>query len=297
MCRKFIYTISLIILLSVGSSIQAEPFSLMPIHDAEVGNDVGIGPNQNSGSSSGMAFRDIDVRRRVSFVSYDISQIRPPGLTFSNVSFSNYGHDSGTVNLYGVIEALDQIDESTITWNTAPGVQNDPTPSLGTPVALDYKDLTGLLMTFTTPARGVRASTETSQALADFLNNDTDGIVTFLFAPPPGQNDGIVRTKELGATGGTKLEGEIGGLPLPALNPIPAEGAADVSRDAVLSWTPGAYADKHDVYFGTNFEDVSQATTTVDPGGVYQGRQGPNLYPATGTPRLDFGQTYYWRID
>ena len=297
MCRKLIYSISLIILLSAANSVQAEPFSLMPTHDAEVGNDVGIGPDQNAGSGSGMAFRDIDVRRRVSFVSYDISEIRPPGMIFSNVSFSNYGHDSGTVNVYGVIEALDEIDESTITWNTAPGAQNDPTPPLGDPVALDHNDLTDLLMTFTTPARGVRASTETSQAVADFLNSDTDGIVTFLFAPPAGQNDGIARTKELGETGGTWLEGEIGGLPMPALNPNPADRAVDVSRDAVLSWTPGAYADKHDVYFGTNFEDVNQASTTVDPGGVYQGRQGPNLYPASGTLRLDFEQTYYWRID
>ena len=150
MCRTFIYSISFIILLSAASSVQAEPFSLLPTHDAEVGNDVGIGPDQNAGSGS-----DIDVRRRVSFVSYDISEIRPPGMMFSNVSFSNYGHDSGTVNVYGVIEALDEIDESTITWNTAPGVQNDPTPPLGDPVALDHDDLTDLLMTFTTPARGV----------------------------------------------------------------------------------------------------------------------------------------------
>jgi len=82
-----------------------------------------------------------------------------------------------------------------------------------------------------------------------------------------------------------------------ASNPSPAKGATDVPRDVVLSWTRGGFADKHDVYFGTNFDDVNEATTTVDPGGVYQGRQVPNFYPVSGAPRLDFGQTYYWRID
>ncbi|MFB0524931.1 MAG: hypothetical protein ACETVZ_05280, partial [Phycisphaerae bacterium] len=240
MSRKLIISVSFIMLLNVVSlsqRIQAKSFSLRPIHDAEVGNDTQIGPNQNSGSGSGMAFRDIDVRRRVSFVSYDISEIRLPGMMFSNVSFSNYGHDSGTANVYGVIEELDNIDQATITWNTAPGVQNDPAPPLGSPVALDYNDLTDLLFTFTTPARGVRESTEASQALADFLNSDTDGIVTFLFAPPAGQNNGIVRTIEMGADGGTWLEGDIGGLSQKAYEPNPANEAVDVARDVVLSWT------------------------------------------------------------
>jgi len=80
-----------------------------------------------------------------------------------------------------------------------------------------------------------------------------------------------------------------------AFNPIPADGAIDVPRDIVLGWTAGAFADKHDVYFGTVFDDVNQATTTVDPGGVYQGRIAPNIY--TLPERLAFSETYYWRVD
>jgi len=81
------------------------------------------------------------------------------------------------------------------------------------------------------------------------------------------------------------------------LNPSPPDGATDVPRDVSLSWTPGMYADKHDVYFGTNFNDVNDATATVDPGSVYQGRQDPNCYPISGTLRLELGRTYYWRVD
>jgi len=79
-----------------------------------------------------------------------------------------------------------------------------------------------------------------------------------------------------------------------ASDPSPSGGATDVHRDVVLSWTPSEFADKHDVYFGTNLDDVNDATTTVDPAGVYMGSQDLNAYA---TARLDLGQTYYWRVD
>ncbi len=80
-----------------------------------------------------------------------------------------------------------------------------------------------------------------------------------------------------------------------AFNPSPADGATDVPRDVSLSWTAGALADKHDVYFGTVFDDVNQATATADPGGVYQSRIDPSIY--TPAERLAFSETYYWRVD
>ncbi len=78
---------------------------------------------------------------------------------------------------------------------------------------------------------------------------------------------------------------------------IPSDGSSDMPRDIVLSWTPGVFANEHDLYFGTNFEDVNQATTTVDPNGVYIGRFDSNFYPESGTLRLELDKTYYWRID
>ncbi len=80
-----------------------------------------------------------------------------------------------------------------------------------------------------------------------------------------------------------------------ASDPSPAKDATDVLRDVVLSWTAGKFADKHDVYFGTNFDDVNQATTTTDPSAVYKGRIDPNIF--TPPERLAFGETYYWRVD
>jgi Gylcosyl hydrolase family 115 C-terminal domain/F5/8 type C domain len=80
-----------------------------------------------------------------------------------------------------------------------------------------------------------------------------------------------------------------------AFNPNPTDGATDVPRDTTLSWTPGAFGAKHDVYFGTSFDDVNQATAAVaGPTSVYRGRIDANTYDPG---RLTFGQTYYWRID
>lgn len=67
-----------------------------------------------------------------------------------------------------------------------------------------------------------------------------------------------------------------------ASNPNPADSIADVSVTQDLSWTAGAGATSHDVYFGTDNPPPfiqNQADTTYD----------------TGT--MNNGTTYYWRID
>ncbi len=72
-----------------------------------------------------------------------------------------------------------------------------------------------------------------------------------------------------------------------ASSPNPENESTEISRDVVLSWTPGTINGKSDVYFGTNFDDVNdgiavrpnQDTNSYDPG------------------RLEFSTTYFWRID
>ena len=79
-------------------------------------------------------------------------------------------------------------------------------------------------------------------------------------------------------------------VPGPASNPSPPHEATDVLREVVLSWTPGAYAaptNGQKVYFSESFEDVNAGV-----GGI---TQSANSY--TPPQRLDFGTTYYWRVD
>jgi predicted outer membrane repeat protein len=72
------------------------------------------------------------------------------------------------------------------------------------------------------------------------------------------------------------------GLPSPADNPNPADGAMAVSINADMSWTAGSYAASHGVYFGTSCPPPfigNQSLTTYDPG------------------ELAYKTKYYWRID
>jgi hypothetical protein len=78
-----------------------------------------------------------------------------------------------------------------------------------------------------------------------------------------------------------------------AHDPSPENNEEDVCPQSVaLSWTPGVYADEHEVYFGTDHNSVRDADTTTPV--IFRGRQGPNTYDVE---PLTTDTTYYWRID
>jgi len=67
----------------------------------------------------------------------------------------------------------------------------------------------------------------------------------------------------------------------------PKNGDTDVLRDSMLSWISGVYAQTHNLYFGTVFEDVNSAavpTATLDVNSFDPGR-------------FEFDKTYFWRVD
>jgi len=71
-------------------------------------------------------------------------------------------------------------------------------------------------------------------------------------------------------------------LPAQASNPNPTNGALGVSTTADLTWTAGAGATSHNVYFGTSNPPPfrgNQSLTTYDPG------------------IMSYGTEYYWHID
>jgi hypothetical protein len=80
--------------------------------------------------------------------------------------------------------------------------------------------------------------------------------------------------------------------PTQARKPSPANGASDVPRDSVLSWTPGPFAATHNVYFGKILDDVANAD--IDSPLLVSQAQDVNTYDPG---RLEFGRIYYWRID
>ena len=97
----------------------------------------------------------------------------------------------------------------------------------------------------------------------------------------------------------TNIESWTVGVPYKAYRPKPADGAVHFETWATLSWTAGAGAASHDVYFGENFDDVNDGTG--DSSG-FQGNPAEASF-AVGSPESAYpqgfvpGVTYYWRVD
>jgi hypothetical protein len=307
MFGKMTYLVCFILLFGMVSSVQAlvtvttadgNGADTYLSNDGQGGN---YGPDSMHGSDQSLrAFRQlVGVRSKAGYIRFDLNNIAGDmsgaTLTFEATFLKG---SSKTVEVYGLTDGDDDFwDESTITYNTAPGLL---AASLGN-YALDTAKMT-LLGTITTPAAGgaypVRfSSTPAELPLTNFLDADTNKLVTFLFIGT--DNEGEIASKEHETFNPPTLtlpNASIG-VSTSAANPNPVNEASDVVRDVVLSWTPGGYAVKYDVYLGMNFDDVNAASATVDPAGVYQGRQDPNHYPATGTVRLQLDENYFWRID
>jgi hypothetical protein len=76
-----------------------------------------------------------------------------------------------------------------------------------------------------------------------------------------------------------------------ARNPNPANNSSGINPDAILSWKPGNRAVSHDVYFGTNFNDINNSNTSSSE---YMGNFDVNTWTPGG---LNGWTYYYWRID
>jgi hypothetical protein len=89
---------------------------------------------------------------------------------------------------------------------------------------------------------------------------------------------------------------QLGGDPL-AGSPAPADRAVHEDTWANLSWSPGAWAASHDVYLGTNQDDVTKGI-----GDTFIGNQ-DSTFLVVGFPGFTLpdglveGTTYYWRVD
>lgn len=106
---------------------------------------------------------------------------------------------------------------------------------------------------------------------------DNIGIVDVNYTPDPNQT----------TVTGRRPDPELAWYPTP-------RNRAEAEQDITLSWQPGIYAVSHDVYFGTDFNDVNDASRD-NPLDVLlsQAQQEMTYNPGT----LNLGQTYYWRID
>jgi regulation of enolase protein 1 (concanavalin A-like superfamily) len=76
-------------------------------------------------------------------------------------------------------------------------------------------------------------------------------------------------------------------VPVQARAPEPGQNATGVSVDSTLDWRPGREATSHEVIFGTDEAAVAEGTATSKT------VTGHGFAPGA----LDFGTTYYWKVD
>jgi hypothetical protein len=79
--------------------------------------------------------------------------------------------------------------------------------------------------------------------------------------------------------------------PLQAFGPIPAHHALEVIQAPTLTWNAGEGATKHELYFGDDANAVAAADTSSS---LYKGSRTSMSYDAGS---LEWGTTYYWRVD
>ena len=167
--------------------------------DTYLTNDSQQGPDTNTSAEVRMrAFRQLaDTRSKTGYIRFDLTGAAEPDLADSYLTFeATYLKGSAkVVDVYGLIDGDgDSWDESTITYNTAPGML----PATLGNYALDLTMVT-LLGTITTPAAGdpypVRFSSNPADLpLADFLGADTNNLVTFIFIGT--NNEGEIASRE-----------------------------------------------------------------------------------------------------
>jgi glucuronoarabinoxylan endo-1,4-beta-xylanase len=80
-----------------------------------------------------------------------------------------------------------------------------------------------------------------------------------------------------------------------AQHPVPFDDAEGVPIDVILAWKKSAYAEKHDVYLGTDFNDVNDANRSNQLGVLVSQNHSTTTYNPPGF--LELNTTYYWRVD
>ncbi len=297
---------------TIDVTVQLPSFAIEADNWVEACNDSQRGPDAHYKPTSYMYVRNHSApRRRIQFISYDVSGVKEAGKVFANSFLTlrrHSGHGGAVLSVYGVREDLDDFDLDTGRWNNLPGVKNTPAPPMADPItlaSLDPADLSELLLEYgpNVPLGDAWSNSPTSAALDEFLNADTDGTVLLMFVTfSPEDSDFEIFCKgrdtanpdpETGLTG-MILRGNML-APTWATNPSPVIHSGQTTALNELSWTnPAGVGDiTCNVYIGADEPNVLQADYGLDT--LATGLSGNSVslasYPLTG------GMTYYWVVD
>ena len=285
MSAKAIRIISCILLLALTGTASAASDIIIAASQS-CRTDI-LNPTTNKHDASKLSVRS-DSSSAKSWIKFDLGGLEVSALKTATLTVALHEGKTGARNFdvsYVNDNCLDNIGwtETTLTWTNAPG-------NITTDFAHLDADKTTLVTTVNF-ADGVAGQAFTVDVL-NVLQTDTDGIVQFVLY----NSNGLLNfaTHDHPTAAYRPFLTVTLGAASQAKKPSPADEATVQRATSTLSWTPGVYAVTHDVYFGTAFADVNAATRDNALGVlVSQGQVAATYTPAS----LEYGQTYYWRID
>jgi len=213
------------------------------------------------------------------------------GMTDVNDPVANsWGEQSNQVRLnVDTVQAVN--DPGLETWDPVPGKTMTEDTWYNIWVVTDHTNNNYRIYMNSTPGADANAATDRVGILDTnpFRANHTNALDRFSFISWGGAH---VYFDDIFVSDGEDLTAMRGKR---ASAPNPADVSIYDGINVTLAWAPGLYADKHDVYFDDNFNDVNNATRASHPGLLhYSENQDANNYPVSG---LIPGTTYYWQID
>lgn len=160
-----------------------------------------------------------DVRQKMLLVRFDISDLDPSTYADAALRFEYSSNRVRTLRVYGIAEDFDNWDEATTSYSNAPGIlQPDQSGSAYDSAGNNFLDASELFLVSVPPpnfqlgtmqtldtrglpgGRSVMVSNTTDLSLANFLNADTDNLVSFLLFHDGSDTSqtGNIGTKERG---------------------------------------------------------------------------------------------------
>ena len=284
MSKSFVLLVCVVAVLGIVSTPAAFADTVIAAHES-CRADLAQ-PDTNRHNSKKLSVRANNTGHK-SWIKFDLGDLDVGNLEGATLTVAlNRPKDGAQYIDISVVndDFLDNIgwDERSLTWNNAPG---NNTSDLG---ALDTNTTTLLSrVNFTSGAAGDPFTID----VLGVLEADTDGILQFVLHN--GRSSLDFATHDHAEEEWRPFLRVIEGPKALARNPFPENGATDVpSEGVVLAWTSGDYvaglSPMHRVFFGAAFGDVND--------GVGGATQNANDTAAPGGA-LDFGETYYWRVD
>jgi hypothetical protein len=195
------------------------------------------------------------------------------GLSAGVYEWTSFHHD--TEHCHGPFAVWLSTDGGATFTQLDDGIMTDSTPG-GTP---DSGAVEG----------GPDAYTLVSTYRTSFTANGMDDVV-MRFAP---YSDAAGVHRQIWGMNGFELMAVSSDL---AFGPNPINGATDVEKSVILSWSPGestATTNGHKIFLSNNFADVNEGLATAERGVL----SNPVFDTAVLDFALEYDTTYYWRVD